>query len=184
MKVTVLRLGHRIARDKRISTHCALVARALGATSIIFTGERDEEILTSVSKLVENWGGKFSASYSQQWRKPIVDFKRAGGIVAHLTVYGMPYQKQIPQIRKACKSKGLMVIVGGAKVPYEVYQLADFNVSVTSQPHSEVAALAVFLHDLFEGRELDLKFPRAKIMVVPDPIRKNVKSRGKPARKI
>lgn len=184
MKITVLRLGHRIGRDKRISTHCALVARAFGAGSIVFTGEHDEEILSSVGKLVQNWGGKFSAAYSPQWRKPIADFKRNGGLVAHLTVYGMPYRGQLERIRKLCRRRPLMVVIGGAKVPSDVYRLADFNVSVTSQPHSEVAALAIFLHDLLEGKELGLKFPGANIAVVPDPVRKNVKSRGKRPRKI
>jgi len=57
--------------------------------------------------------------------------------------------------------------VGGAKVPGEVYGLADWNVGVTSQPHSEVSALAVFLHELQEGEELGLAFPGARKRVVP-----------------
>jgi len=36
MKTTVLRLGHRISRDKRTSTHIALVARAFGAEEVVF----------------------------------------------------------------------------------------------------------------------------------------------------
>ena len=38
---------------------------------------------------------------------------------------------------------------------------------MTSQPHSEISALALFLHELFEGNELSLKFKDAKIMIVP-----------------
>ena len=37
--IVVLRLGHRIGRDARISTHCGLVARALGANKIIYSGD-------------------------------------------------------------------------------------------------------------------------------------------------
>jgi len=33
--ITVLRIGHRISRDKRITTHVALVARAFGADKIL-----------------------------------------------------------------------------------------------------------------------------------------------------
>ena len=33
--IIVLRIGHRIGRDKRITTHVALVARAFGANEII-----------------------------------------------------------------------------------------------------------------------------------------------------
>jgi tRNA (cytidine56-2'-O)-methyltransferase len=41
--------------------------------------------------------------------------------------------------------KDLLVVVGSEKMPGEVFKLADWNVSVTNQPMSEVAALAVFL---------------------------------------
>ncbi|MGI0148094.1 MAG: tRNA (cytidine(56)-2'-O)-methyltransferase, partial [Thermoplasmata archaeon] len=34
-RVTVLRLGHRPSRDKRVTTHVALVARAFGAAGIL-----------------------------------------------------------------------------------------------------------------------------------------------------
>ena len=39
-------------------------------------------------------------------------------------------------------------------VPAEVYQRADFNVSVGNQPHSEIAALAIFLDRFTEGKAL------------------------------
>jgi tRNA (cytidine56-2'-O)-methyltransferase len=52
----------------------------------------------------------------------------------------------------------LMVAVGAEKVPAEMYQLADWNVAVGNQPHSEVAALAVFLDRLFLGQELEEEF--------------------------
>ncbi|MGZ7049188.1 MAG: tRNA (cytidine(56)-2'-O)-methyltransferase, partial [Methanobacterium sp.] len=34
-------------------------------------------------------------------------------------------------------------------------------------PHSEVSSLAVFLHILFEGKELDKEFKGGKMKVVP-----------------
>ena len=70
-----------------------------------------------------------------------------------------------------------LVVVGGPKVPGEVYGLADWNVSVTSQPHSEVSALAVFLHELFEGRELDGVFEGARMRITPQERGKRVNGR-------
>jgi len=35
LKVNVLRLGHRYSRDRRISTHVGLVARAFGADELL-----------------------------------------------------------------------------------------------------------------------------------------------------
>lgn len=67
-----------------------------------------------------------------------------------------------------------LVVVGGPRVPTEVYQKADWNVAVTSQPHSEVSALALFLHLLFEGQELDLEFEGGEIKVLPSPKGKKV----------
>jgi len=83
----------------------------------------------------------------------------------HLTMYGLPLQDVVSEIRD-CRSD-LLVVVGGAKVPGEVYGLADWNVAVTSQPHSEVSALAVFLHELYEGRRLEGVYEGARLRVVP-----------------
>ncbi len=51
MKVYILRLGHRISRDKRISTHCGLVSRAFGANGIIYAGEKDKDLMKSVKNV-------------------------------------------------------------------------------------------------------------------------------------
>jgi len=161
MAITVLRLGHRSGRDKRISTHVALVARALGADGVIFSGERDHSMEESVGKVVKNWGGKFKVSYEKDWKCVISEFK---GTKVHLTIYGLPVQKRIGRIRK---EKDLLVIVGGEKVPGEAYQLSDMNIAVTQQPHSEIGALAIFLHEYFQGKELEKRFPGAKLRVVP-----------------
>ena len=52
------------------------------------------------------------------------------------------------------KDEDIMIIVGAEKVPAEVYQTADFNVSVGNQPHSEIAALAIFLYSYTGGQYL------------------------------
>jgi len=60
-----------------------------------------------------------------------------------------------------------LIIVGSERVEPEFYELADYNVGITNQPISEVSALAVFLHEYFEGKELDFKFENAKIIFNP-----------------
>jgi tRNA (cytidine56-2'-O)-methyltransferase len=79
-------------------------------------------------------------------------------------MYGMPVQSSIKKIRKC---RNILAVVGAEKVPHEMYQMADFNVAVTSQPHSEIAALSVFLHEYFAGRELCKKFKAAKLKIIP-----------------
>jgi tRNA (cytidine56-2'-O)-methyltransferase len=48
-----------------------------------------------------------------------------------------------------------------------MYGLADYNVAVTGQPHSEISSLALFLDHLYEGTEFSHQFPDAKIRIVP-----------------
>jgi tRNA (cytidine56-2'-O)-methyltransferase len=171
MKLIVLRLGHRISRDHRISTHCGLVARALGADGIVYSGDPDESAIESVSRVSEQWGGKFEAKFEKSWKKAVNDHKMKGYTIVHLTMYGIPVQKAIGKIKKKRK---ILVVVGGEKVPWEMYHLADFNVSVTSQPHSEIAALALFLDRAFGGKELDRRFAGAKKTVVPQECGKKI----------
>ncbi len=159
----VLRVGHRRERDKRISTHVALVARALGADGIIFSGEKDEKLLQSVNKIVERWGGSFSVIYEKNWKKWLSSFD---GIKIHLTMYGLPFQKKMDEIKKKFKSKDICVIVGSEKVPAELYEIADYNLAIGNQPHSEVGALAIFLYELMD-RKLKEDFENARIKVVP-----------------
>jgi tRNA (cytidine56-2'-O)-methyltransferase len=52
-------------------------------------------------------------------------------------------------------------------VPGELYGLADYNIGVTGQPHSEISSLAVFLDHIFSGSELECEFPGAVIRVIP-----------------
>lgn len=169
--VELVRLGHRIARDKRITTHCCLVARAFGASKAFISGEEDKEIVRSLEKVVENWGGSFKVEHIENAKSFVRKKKDQGYKVVHLTVYGERIQDIIKDIKGERK---ILVLVGGEKVPSEFYELADYNVGITSQPHSEVAALGVFLHELFEGKELDKKF-RGKIAVEPAKKGKNVK---------
>lgn len=161
--IVVIRLGHRVGRDDRISTHCGLVSRALGASSIIYSGDHDDNMVAGIKSVSERFGGKFDVGYNPSWKHVIQDFKKRKFTVVHLTAYGMPLQKKITSIKK---SKNVLVIVGSEKVPGEIYQLADFNISVTSQPHSEIAALALFLY-AYDKKSLEQKFPKSKIKIIP-----------------
>jgi tRNA (cytidine56-2'-O)-methyltransferase len=162
-EVAVLRLGHRPERDQRVTTHVGLTARALGARRMFLAAD-DTGVVTSIGDVVERWGGGFEAENGVKWRRCIADWKASGGTVVHLTIYGLNLPDVIDEVR-ACDR--VLVVVGAEKVPGEVYGLADFNVAVTNQPHSEIAGLAVFLDRLFEGRELGASFPGARIRVVP-----------------
>ena len=164
MSIYVLRLGHRPSRDKRITSHLMLTARAFGASGVIYTGTRDPKVEETVRKACSDWGGPFSVEYAEDWRGAIKRWKTKGKVV-HLTMYGLPIRGVINSIRDAPSEK--LVVVGGAKVPGELFGIADWNVAVTSQPHSEVSALAVFLHELFEGGKLARVFEDARLRVIP-----------------
>ncbi|NUN11059.1 tRNA (cytidine(56)-2'-O)-methyltransferase [Candidatus Micrarchaeota archaeon] len=169
MKVTVLRLGHRKERDKRISTHCGLVARAFGASEIIYAGEEDSTLVNSLDKVSEKWGGKFKARYTRSPLAEVKKFKKKGGVVVHATMYGENFwDVKIPK-------KPLMIIIGAEKVPREYYELADYNVAIGNQPHSEVAALSILLYYWLEGG-LKKKI-RGKISISPNARGKTIKKK-------
>lgn len=152
-------------RDSRTSTHLLLVARAFGADEVLYTGRVDKALEERVKKVVDDWGGSFKMKFCNDWKSAVKGWRGKGGEIIHLTMYGLPIQKVIEKIRLSQKPK--LVVVGGAKVPSEMYELANWNVSITSQPHSEVAALSVFLHEFFKGKELIKHFDGAKMKIVP-----------------
>jgi tRNA (cytidine56-2'-O)-methyltransferase len=169
MRVAVLRLGHRPERDKRITTHVGLVARAFGAEEMLLAA-RDKGVEESLTRVAERWGGSFGLRAGVSWKREVVSWKEKGGKVVHLTMYGSGLQEALKEIRG---SPEILVVVGAEKVPAEIYQLADWNVAVGNQPHSEVAALAVFLDRLFEGQELSKEF-EGGLKIIPSPRGKHV----------
>lgn len=162
--IQILRLSHRLRRDPRISTHVALVARAFGASKIYYSGQHDSNLESSVSNITKQWGGPFKIEYIKDYLNLIKTKKKKGFFIVHLTCYGLELKKQIQNIRE---KKNILVIIGSEKVPLEIYKLAHYNISITQQPHSEVSALAIFLHEFFRGSELDLEFKNPKIKVIP-----------------
>ena len=167
--ITVLRIGHRIERDKRITTHVALVARAFSADKIIVT-TKDKKIEDTVRSICKKFGGHFEIETGINHKHII---KNWNGAVVHLTMYGDELEKTLSKIDR---EDDLLIIVGAEKVPPYFYEVADFNISVGNQPHSEVAALAIFLDRYTKGKWLKNQF-NGKIEIIPSSERKRVLSK-------
>ena len=168
-KIVVLRWGHRVQRDARLTTHVALAARALGASGFLLSDIEDKKIKEAIEKITKSWGGDFFFKMGQPWKRIVRDWKDEGGITVHLTAYGENIQPSDVLNRIKESGKDVLVLVGSQKVPREFFsaEISDFNVSVGNQPHSECAALAVFLDRFFEGKELSKTFDNAEIRIVP-----------------
>ena len=169
MKITVLRLGHRPQRDKRLSTHLVLCARALGAEKVIYSGLKDPKFEESIKDTVKRWGGTFSISYEANWRGLVNSWSDN---IVHLTMYGIPVE-EISETIMDCGEQ-LLVVVGGPKVPRDMYEYATWNVSVTNQPHSEVSALAIFMYFLQGEAALKHEFTGGEIKITPNKRGKSV----------
>jgi tRNA (cytidine56-2'-O)-methyltransferase len=165
MRVIVLRIGHRLPRDSRITTHVCLTARALGADGVYVSDVHDRELMDTIRNVSTRFGGEFQIESGRPWRSTVTEWKRDGGKIIHLTAYGLPLPKVIREIRRSDGDK--LVVVGAEKVPGELFGLADWNVAVTNQPISEVSALGIFLDWLFEHSRLEASFPNPKIKIVP-----------------
>jgi len=165
LKIVVLRLSHRYVRDDRATSHLFLAARAFGADGVIYTGQRDRKIEATIQEITEAWGGIFDVKYRKNGAEVLKEWKRSAGDIIHLSMYGIPIQNVVEDIRMSPADK--LIVVGGAKVPKFVYEEADWNVAVTSQPHSEISAVSIFLHELLEGRELSKSFKKAELVIVP-----------------
>jgi tRNA (cytidine56-2'-O)-methyltransferase len=166
--IKVLRLGHRAGRDDRISTHVGLTARQWGADEIVYSGQHDSSMMESVEDIVDRWGGNFTVRYTDEWKKEIKNFE---GLKVHLTMYGEKINEKIDEVKREFGGKDLMIIVGAEKVPRWVYTNVDYNISVGNQPHSEIAALAVFMDRVQDG-EIKESFEDADIEVEPSEDRK------------
>lgn len=192
-------MGHRVIRDQRVTTHVALTARAFGANKIVISGERDDGIITTIKRVCKEFGGDFEAEFTDDWRGYVEKWKkenmwrgeavrkaesweRAGkkiksGAIIHLTMYGADIDDAKvgrELARKASSGANLLIVVGGAKVPSEMYHLANYNVAVGNQPHSEVAAVAVVLDRILGKKARNRKFMGGKLEIIPNPRGKTV----------
>lgn len=173
MNIEVLRLGHRPQRDKRITTHVCLTARALGARAA-HIAEEDDHVVTSVRDLSDRFGGNFTVEDGTGWKGVVKQWKEQGGQVVHLTMYGRQLHEAVPDIQ--ARQSDVLVVVGAEKVPGDLYKLADENVAVGNQPHSEVAALALLLDRLRDGAWEHDAFEGAEVKVIPQAHGKKVET--------
>jgi tRNA (cytidine56-2'-O)-methyltransferase len=171
--VAVLRIGHRLVRDDRTTTHAVLVSRAMGS-KVIYMTDVDDEIKKTLDKVNKRWGGEneFRLEIIDNWKKLVKSWKENGGIVVHLTMYGSLINDKIKEIKEL--NQKILVIIGAEKVPKEVYLLADYNIAIGNQPHSEIAALAIFLDRIFEGNEFNKSFLDERMKIIPSDKGKNV----------
>ena len=158
-------MGHRFFRDSRVTTHVCLTARALGADGVVIADKEDKTVEATIREVVRRFGGDFWIESGKPWRKTIRDWRDRDGKVVHLTAYGLRLPDVIQEINNS--NGDLLVVVGSEKMPGEVFKLADWNVSVTNQPMSEVAALAVFLDWRLQHRAFYKAFPNGQVEIVP-----------------
>ena len=160
-RVDVLRLGYRRGRDPRITTHLALVARALGSDGFLLAGDDDQEMFDNLNSVSERFGGELDTEHVSglgHLKKHVEN----GGVAVHLTMYGEPFRQAIPKIRR---DRPLIIVVGGAKVPGDVNKICQHNVAVGNQPHSEVAALALFMDAWFGESGSERSFKDARLVI-------------------
>ncbi len=173
MVIEVVRIGQRLVRDDRVTTHVALVARAFGCSKIFMT-EVNPEIKDTLEKINNTWGGNFTVEFIDNW-KSVVKMKKKDSKIVHLTMYGESINDVEVQLRK---EENLLIVVGAEKVPREIYDLADYNIGIGNQPHSEISALAIILDRIQKGEQFKNSFPGAKRKILPTRKGKNVLVRG------
>ena len=175
-EIEVLRLGHRLGRDPRITTHLALVSRAMGASNFVLAGDEDEKLFSNIHSVNERFGHGISCRYEKSPMRMLREIansdEESKPIIVHLTMYGEPFKEVIPNIPK---DKPVVVVVGGAKVPGELFKVSDFNIAVGNQPHSEVAALALFLDSWTDGEGFNREFSEPQLVISPSKSGKDVK---------
>jgi tRNA (cytidine56-2'-O)-methyltransferase len=168
--IEVVRIGQRVVRDDRVTTHVALVSRGFGAERIYMT-EVNPEIKDTIEKINNTWGGNFQVEFIEKWKTIVKKKKDEGFKIVHLSMYGESINKAEGKIGD---EKNLLIVVGAEKVPREIYELADYNVGVGSQPHSEISALAILLDRIQKGKQFEKEFPNAKRKIIPTKNGKNV----------
>jgi tRNA (cytidine56-2'-O)-methyltransferase len=163
MEIEVLRIGQRLVRDDRVTTHVTLVSRAFGA-SRIYMYDANPEIKDTISKVNKLWGSDFKVEIIDSWKDTIRQKKEESFKIVHLTMYGENINTVQNELRQEDR---VLVIVGAEKVPREIYDISDYNIAIGNQPHSEIAALAVLLDRIFEGKYLHKRHLDAQREIVP-----------------
>ena len=95
LDLSVLRLGHRVDRDKRMTSHLGLTARAFGANRVILSGDNDKTPLETWKSVTARFGGDFECRYESKPMSWLKSFSKSGGKIVHLTMYGKPWNESI-----------------------------------------------------------------------------------------
>jgi len=102
----------------------------------------------------------------------IRDRKKESVKIVHLTMYGQNINDIESKIRNEEK---ILIIVGAGKVPKDVFVMADYNIAVGNQPHSEVSALGVLLDRIQQGKQFEFKFENPERTIIPQEQGKDVR---------
>jgi len=170
MKIEVLRIGTRLVRDDRVTTHVTLVSRAFGASKI-YMYDANPEIKETISKVNKMWGSDFKVEIIENWKDVVKLKKKESFKIVHLTMYGENINTVQDEIRK---EERILIIVGAEKVPREAYDMSDYNIAIGNQPHSEISALAILLDRILQGQQLQKKYPDGEREIIPTKKGKNV----------
>lgn len=129
----------------------------------------DDSILETLKDVNRRWGGEseFEIEIIEDWKKVLKNWKKDGGKVIHLTMYGINIDDYAYVLDNLQKETNVLVVIGAEKAPREVYELADHNIAIGNQPHSEIAALAIFLDRVLKGKELKRDFKGGKFKIIP-----------------
>ncbi len=161
----LFRLSHRKERDKRVTTHLFLTARLFNVREIYYSGEKDDILENNIFSVEEKWGKTINKiEYIKNPKLKIKDLKNKGYKIIHLTMYGEDYKKVVKKLRE----EKLCIIVGSEKVPGWVYDVADYNVAIGNQPHSEITAFTVFMYEIYKCN-LKIENIKSKIKIIPSP---------------
>jgi len=161
----VLRLGHRHERDKRITTHLALLSRVYGCKEFHLT-VKDSSVTNSLKGVNRRFGDVTKIVENTKPKELVRVWK---GTTVHLSMYG----DRIEKLDEIDKNENILFIVGAEKVPPWVYNESDYNISIGNQPHSEVSALAIALYRMYGDAPLYAD-RHGEMTVIPEPRGKNV----------
>lgn len=145
-----------------VNLNMCLTARALGAAEIIFIGRKDQRLPRYMGAVNAKWGGSFKVKFMGRYAEAIKSASRYAKV--NLTRFGVPLKQKIYQLRTY---KNILLIVSLKDEAGPIHRLSDFNISISSQPHSCTASIAVFLHEFYNGRELAMHFENARFKVIP-----------------
>jgi tRNA (cytidine56-2'-O)-methyltransferase len=133
--------------------------------------DANPEINQTISKVNKMWGSDFKVEIIDNWKNIVKLKKKESFKIVHLTMYGENINTIQDEIRKEEK---ILIIVGAEKVPREAYDMADYNIAIGNQPHSEISALAILLDRILQGKQLQKKYSNGEREIIPTKKGKNV----------